>query len=57
MRIVFMGTPEFAVPSLKLLVEAGHEIAACRHAAGPAEGPKENVNAASCEGSGASSRT
>ena len=26
MRIVFMGTPEFAVPSLKALVEAGHEI-------------------------------
>ncbi|MFD0587916.1 methionyl-tRNA formyltransferase [Paenibacillus sp. GCM10027627] len=28
MRIVFMGTPEFAVPSLHLLVESGHEIAA-----------------------------
>lgn len=26
MRIVFMGTPEFAVPSLKALVETGHEI-------------------------------
>lgn len=26
MRIVFMGTPEFAVPSLKVLVEAGYEI-------------------------------
>ncbi len=26
MRIVFMGTPEFAVPSLKALVGAGHEI-------------------------------
>lgn len=26
MRIVFMGTPEFAVPSLKALVEAGHDI-------------------------------
>ena len=26
MRIAFMGTPEFAVPSLKALVEAGHEI-------------------------------
>ena len=26
MRIVFMGTPEFAVPSLKALVEAGYEI-------------------------------
>ena len=26
MRIVFMGTPEFAVPSLKSLTEAGYEI-------------------------------
>lgn len=26
MKIVFMGTPEFAVPSLKALVESGHEI-------------------------------
>ena len=26
MRILFMGTPEFAVASLKALVEAGHEI-------------------------------
>lgn len=26
MRIVFMGTPEFAVPSLKKLVEAGHDV-------------------------------
>ncbi|WP_404338751.1 methionyl-tRNA formyltransferase [Sphingomonas sp. MMS12-HWE2-04] len=28
MRIVFMGTPEFAVPVLDALVEAGHEIVA-----------------------------
>jgi len=28
MRIVFMGTPEFSVPVLETLVEAGHEIAA-----------------------------
>jgi methionyl-tRNA formyltransferase len=28
MRIVFMGTPEFAVPSLKRLVEEGHEVVA-----------------------------
>ena len=27
MRIVFMGTPDFAVPSLVSLVEAGNEIA------------------------------
>ena len=28
MRIVFMGSPEFAVPSLDALVEAGHEVIA-----------------------------
>lgn len=28
MRIVFMGTPDFAVPSLRLLTESGYEIAA-----------------------------
>ncbi|MDD3411412.1 MAG: methionyl-tRNA formyltransferase [Eubacteriales bacterium] len=27
MRIVFMGTPDFAVPSLEALIEAGHEVA------------------------------
>lgn len=27
MRIVFMGSPEFSVPALEALVEAGHEIA------------------------------
>jgi methionyl-tRNA formyltransferase len=28
MKIIFMGTPEFAVPTLDALVEAGHEICA-----------------------------
>lgn len=28
MRIVFMGTPDFSVPALKALVEAGHEVTA-----------------------------
>lgn len=28
MKIVFMGTPEFAVPSLKVLVDSGEEVAA-----------------------------
>ena len=26
MKILFMGTPDFAVPSLKALVENGHEV-------------------------------
>ncbi len=29
LRIVFMGTPDFAVPTLSALVGHGHEIAAC----------------------------
>lgn len=28
MRIIFMGTPDFAVPTLRALVAAGHEVAA-----------------------------
>lgn len=28
MRIIYMGTPDFAVPTLEKLVEAGHEVAA-----------------------------
>ncbi|HEY6330965.1 MAG TPA: methionyl-tRNA formyltransferase [Blastocatellia bacterium] len=28
MRLIFMGTPEFAVPSLQRLVDEGHEVAA-----------------------------
>lgn len=28
MKLVFLGTPEFAVPSLEALVEAGHSVAA-----------------------------
>ena len=27
MRVIFMGTPDFAVPTLAALVEAGHEVA------------------------------
>ena len=26
MRLVFMGTPDFAVPALRALVEGGHEV-------------------------------
>lgn len=28
MRVVFMGTPDFAVPTLQALVQAGHDVAA-----------------------------
>lgn len=29
MRIIFMGTPDFSVPTLMALIEHGHEIVAC----------------------------
>jgi methionyl-tRNA formyltransferase len=29
LRIIFMGTPEFSVPTLRRVVEAGHEVVAC----------------------------
>ena len=28
MRVIFMGTPDFAVPSLQKLLEAGHQVLA-----------------------------
>ncbi|MFA9409438.1 MAG: methionyl-tRNA formyltransferase, partial [Candidatus Dadabacteria bacterium] len=28
MKIIFMGTPEFAVPSLKALIESDHDVVA-----------------------------
>ena len=27
LRIAFMGTPDFSVPALKALIDAGHEVA------------------------------
>ena len=27
MRLIFMGTPDFAVGTLEALIEAGHEVA------------------------------
>lgn len=29
MRVIFMGTPAFSVPTLQALIDAGHEIVAC----------------------------
>lgn len=34
MRIVFMGTPDFAVPCLARLLDDGHEVARGVHPAG-----------------------
>ena len=34
MRLIFMGTPDFAVGTLEALIEAGHEVASGGHTAG-----------------------
>lgn len=31
MKVVFMGTPDFSVGTLKAIVEAGHEVAQLSH--------------------------
>ena len=28
LRIIFMGTPEFAIPTLRAILDAGHEVVA-----------------------------
>ena len=43
MRIVFMGTPEFAVPSLDALVEAGHDVVAAYSPAAAPGGPRQGA--------------
>lgn len=47
MRLVFLGSPQFAVPSLNALVEAGHEIAAvyCRPPRPAGRGKEERKTA------------
>ncbi|NOX39830.1 MAG: methionyl-tRNA formyltransferase [Alphaproteobacteria bacterium] len=46
MRVIFMGTPDFSVPVLDALVEAGHEIAAvyCQPSRPAGRGKKERAS-------------
>ena len=39
MRVVFMGTPDFAAESLKAVLDAGCEVVGVFTPAGQAEGP------------------
>ena len=41
MRIIFMGSPDFAVPTLDALVEAGHEVDRRLHPAAPPRRPRQ----------------
>jgi methionyl-tRNA formyltransferase len=44
LRIVFMGTPEFAVPSLKILVENGFNVVAVVPAQDKPQGRGRNAH-------------
>ncbi len=56
MRIVFMGTPEFAVPALRALVAAGHEVVAAYtqppRPAGRGKAPRPSAVALAARGMG-----
>ncbi|WP_085218934.1 methionyl-tRNA formyltransferase [Allosphingosinicella indica] len=61
MRIAFMGTPEFAVPTLDALIAAGHEIAAVYsqppRPAGRGKAPRPSPVHAHAEAAGIAVRT
>lgn len=61
MRIVFMGTPDFAVPTLDALIAAGHEVAAvyCRppRPAGRGKAPRPSPVQQRAEAAGIEVRT
>ena len=50
MRILFMGTPDFAVASLKRLVADGHDVVCRVHPAGQAEKSRHENDSAACKG-------
>ena len=39
-RLAYLGTPQMAVPPLRALVEAGHDVALCVDPARPPAGPR-----------------
>ena len=45
MKIVFMGTPDFAVPSLQALIDAGHEVCAVYTQSDKPQGRKQVLTA------------
>ena len=61
MRIIFMGTPEFAVPTLDALIAAGHDLAAvyCQppRPAGRGKAPRKSPVQHSAEAAGIEVRT
>ena len=51
LRIIFMGTPEFSVPTLQNLKQAGHEIVAV-YSQPPRPGGRRDLRARSARGGG-----
>ena len=49
MTILFMGTPDFAVPSLEALIAAGHDRLRRIHPAGPAEKQGNEAPGTTCK--------
>ena len=56
MRVIFMGTPEFSVPALQSIVEAGHQVVAVYsqppRAAGRGQKPRPSPVQAAAEALG-----
>ncbi|MDO5630832.1 MAG: methionyl-tRNA formyltransferase [Paracoccus sp. (in: a-proteobacteria)] len=61
MRVIFMGTPDFSVPALKSIVDAGHQVVAVYsqppRAAGRGQKPRPSPVHAAAEALGLSVRT
>lgn len=49
MTILFMGTPDFAVPSLEALIAAGHTICGVFTQPGPAEKQGNEAPGTTCK--------
>ena len=51
MRVVFMGTPDFAVPTLQVLLDSRHDVVGV-DTAGPSEGTERKAAAFPGQGKG-----
>ena len=52
MKVVYMGTPDFAVPPLRALVKAGYEVVGVVTQPDKAKGKKQDPSSASGKGGG-----
>lgn len=52
MRVIYMGTPDFAVHALVSIVEAGHDVVACFTQPDKAKGKEQKASTDTGEGTG-----